>query len=123
MNIELPLDRKQRERLRPFSKAFFHSEYAFEAYLLIAQSKRFYKGQIATVTGCQPSYASSFLQRLEREQLVEPVPSEEGQRRHYLRKAPSPAWDALLGLARALLYEEAQGDAQVTSLPQRPLSG
>lgn len=120
MNIELPLDGKQRQRIRPVSKTLFHSEYAVEAFLLIAESQRFYKAQFAELTGCQPSFASSFLQRLERERLVESAPSEEGQRRQYLQKAPSPIWEALVRLAEDLLSEDTAEDAQVTQLPKRP---
>lgn len=120
MNIELPLDGKQRERVRPLSKTLFQSEYALEAFLLIAGSQRFYKAQLAAITGCQPSYASSFLHRLQKDGLVEPAPAEEGQRRQYLKKAPSPIWETLIRLAEELLQENAVEDAQVTQLPKRP---
>jgi DNA-binding transcriptional regulator GbsR (MarR family) len=116
MNIELPLDGKQRTQVRPTSKALFHSAYALEAFLLIAQVERFYKAQVAEITGCQPSFASSFIKRLEDAALVEPVPAEEGQRRHYLRKAPSPLWGTMIQLTEALLSEEFQASAQVTHL-------
>lgn len=120
MNIELPLDGKQRQGLRPLSRALFQSQYALEAYLLIASSERFYKAQLAEVTGCQPSYATSFLRRLESVQLVERLPTEEGQQRQYLRKAPSPIWDHLVSLADSVLEDDAVGGGgEVTPLPRR----
>lgn len=118
MNIELPLDRKQRSKVRPLSKALFHSEYALEAYIEIALKSRFYKSQIATAAGCQPNFAGSFLKRLEDERLIERVPTEEGQRRHYFRKVDSPIWMALLNLSDALLSEGPS--ATVAQLPRRP---
>ena len=121
MNIELPLDGKQRALVRPASKALFKSEYALEVYLLIALEPRFYKGQLARLTGCQPSFASSFIKRLQEERLVEPLSTEEGQQRHYMRKVPGPIWDALVNLALVLLSDSrAAGGAEVTQLPQRP---
>lgn len=119
MNIELPLDGKQRNRIRPASKALFHSDYALEAFLVIAQTPRFYKSQISDITGCQPSFATSFVNRLEAGHLVEPVPTEEGQRRKYLRKSPSPIWNSMIHLASELLSEEALPSAEVTHLPPR----
>jgi DNA-binding MarR family transcriptional regulator len=116
MNIELPLDGKQQEKLRPVSKALFHSEYALEAYLLIAQEPQFYSAQLAEVTGCQPSYAGPFLRRLEDAHLVQRLPQEGGQRRRYLKKLPSPVWEVLHQLAANLLEEP---DAEVTRLPRR----
>ena len=114
MNIELPLDGNQRERLRPLSKALFQSEYALEACLLLAQEPRFYSAQLAEATGCQPSYAGPFLRRLEKAGLVQRLPQEDGQRRRYLQRCPSPIWDMLQHLAKDLLD---QPDAAVTRLP------
>jgi hypothetical protein len=119
MNIELPLDGKQRARLRPISKTLFHSEYALEAFLLIAKEARFFKGQVAEAAGCQPNYAAAFLKRLEGEQFIERLPTEAGQRRHYFCKVPSPVWTALVQLTEALLQEPVERDAQVTRLPKR----
>jgi len=118
MNIELPLDGNQRSQLRPVSKALFHSEYALEAFLLMAREPRFFKGQVANAAGCAPNFAASFLQRLEGEQLIERLPTEDGQRRHYFRKVNSPVWDALVQLADSLLQQPQE--AQVSRLPQRP---
>jgi DNA-binding MarR family transcriptional regulator len=83
MNLEPPQDGTTQRRLRPISKALFHSDFALEAFILIAQEDRFYKGQVAKVTGCQPNYAGDFLRRLESHGLIERVPQEEGQTRHY----------------------------------------
>jgi hypothetical protein len=116
MNIELPLDGKQRARLRPVSKGLFHSEYALEAFLLILQEPRVYSAQVAGVTGCQPNFAGSLLRRLETGGLVEALPLEEGQRRHYFRRRPSPIWDPLLEMIGLLLQEP---ESEVTRLPKR----
>ena len=118
MNIELPLDGKQRQQIRPISKALFHSEYAFEALLEIAQQPRFFKSQVAEAAGCQANYAAKFLKRIEDERLIERLPTEDGQRRHYYRKVESPVWGFLLGLAESLLGQ-APPAAEVTSLPRR----
>lgn len=118
MNIELPLDGNQRSRLRPVSKALFHSEYALEAFLLMVQEPRFFKQQVANASGCAPNFAAAFLKRLEGERLIERISTEEGQRRHYFQKVPSPVWDALLQLAESLLRQPQE--AQVARLPRRP---
>jgi hypothetical protein len=117
MNIELPLDGKQRARIQPISKTLFHSEYALEAFLLMAGEPRFFKGQVAETTGCQANFASSFLKRLEAEGLIERLPTEDGQRRHYFQKRRSPVWSALVELAENLLQE--LPEAQVSRLPRR----
>jgi DNA-binding MarR family transcriptional regulator len=115
MNIDLPLDGKQRHKLRPVSKVLLHSEYALEAYLLITQEPRFYAGQLAEVTGCQPSYAGPFVRRLEDAGLVERLPREAGQRRVYLQKLPSPVWEMLHQLAIGLLDEPVADIARLPS--------
>ncbi len=118
MNIELPLDRKERSQVRPISKALFHSEFALEAFLEIAQQPRFFKTQVAEAAGCQANYAAKFLKRLEDERLIERLPTEDGQRRHYYRKVDSPLWASLLDMVDSLLRQERS--AEVTALPRRP---
>lgn len=111
--IEVPLDGKQRERLRPISKLLFHSDYALEAFVLIAQEDRFYNGELAQKTGCQPNFASQLVRRLQHGALIEPIPREEGQSRHYFRRTESPVWPLLLEIARATLAEP---ETEVTQL-------
>jgi hypothetical protein len=116
MNIELPLDGKQRSRLRPVSKGLFHSEYALEAFLLILNQKQFFSGQVADATGCQPNFAGALVRRLQKAGLVEALPRDPGQRRHYFRRRPSGIWQAIEALIQSVL-EEPQGE--VTALPNR----
>ena len=116
MNIELPLDRKRRARVRPISKGLFRSEYALEAFLLILQSDRFYGAQIAEATGCQPNFAGTLIRRLEAAGLVEAVPPEDGQRRNYYLRRPSPIWDSLMAILSHLLEEP---ESEITQLPRR----
>ncbi len=116
MNIELPLDGKQRTLVRPLSKALFHSDFALESFLLISREDRFYGGQLAEVSGCKPNYAGQFLRRLEGEGLVERLPQEPGQVRQYFRRVPSPIWDSLASMVEGLLD---QPQSTVTRLPSR----
>jgi hypothetical protein len=116
MNLELPLDGTTRSKLRPTSKALFRSDFALEAYLLIAGQDRFYKGQLAKATGCQANFAGDFLRRLESNRLIERLPQEEGQTRHYYRKLPSPIWTFIKDLAQGILD---QPEGTVTQLPSR----
>jgi hypothetical protein len=111
--IEPPLDVKDRDKLRPVSKLLFRSEYALEAFALIAQQDRFYNGELAAKTGCQPNFASQLIKRLEEAQLIEPIEREEGQSRHYFKKAGSGLWPLLLEVVRVTLAEP---EAEVTEL-------
>jgi DNA-binding MarR family transcriptional regulator len=111
--IEPPLDGKQRERLRPLSKLLFRSEYALEAFALIAQKDRFYNGELAETTGCQPNFASQLIKRLEQGGLIEPIEREEGQSRHYFEKTESALWPLFLEIVRVTLSEP---EAEVTQL-------
>lgn len=111
--IELPLDGKQRDKLRPLSKLLFHSEYALEAYALIAQRERFYNGELADIAGCQPNFASQLIKRLKEGGLIRPMDSEEGQSRNYFEKTESALWTLILQLAEATLGEP---EAEVTQL-------
>jgi hypothetical protein len=116
MKIELPLDGRQRSRLRPVSKALFHSDYALEAFLLILNEEQFFSGQVAEVVGCQANYAGIFVKRLQKAGLVEALPREAGQRRHYFRQRPSAIWRAIEALIESALDEP---QAEVTALPSR----
>lgn len=75
---------------------------------------RFYGAEIASVTDCQPNFASSMLNRLETAGLVERLPTEEGQVRRYYRRLPSPIWDALHQIIEELLKEPPAKIAQLT---------
>jgi hypothetical protein len=114
MNLELPLDGTARSRVRPVSKALFHSEYTAEAILLMLGEDRFYGAQIAAATGCQPNFASSLLTRFESVGLLERLPPEEGQLRRYYRRRPSTMWDSLGTIIEDLLKEPPPQVAQLT---------
>jgi hypothetical protein len=111
--IEPPLDGKQRARLAPVSKLFFRSEYALEAFALIAQNERFYNGELAQTTGCQPNFAGTLIERLEQGGLIAPTGREEGQSRLYFKKTDSPLWPLLLEIVRTTLDEP---ESEVTQL-------
>jgi hypothetical protein len=117
MTIELPLDRTAQATVRPLSTAAFKSQYALEALLLIADAERFYPGEIAAATGCQPNFAGAFVRRLADAGLVERLAADPGQLRHYYRKRPSPLWSAVVALVEGLLGDETA--ASVTRMPQR----
>lgn len=78
--------------------------------------RQLYGGRAAAMTGCQPNFAGAFLRRLQTGGLIEQLPVEAGQRRHYYRQLPSPIWDALSQIVDELL---AVADSQVTKLPKR----
>ncbi len=99
------------------SKALFQSIYALEIMLSIARSERFYQAEVAAAAGCQANYAQQLIRRLETAALIEPLPREPGQVRHYYRRLPSPLWQFCEDLAGHLL--EGTDDAQVTHLKAR----
>jgi hypothetical protein len=116
MNIELPLDGTARDKLRPVSKALYGSDFVLEALLVMAQEPRFFGGQLATLSGCEGSYASGLLKRFVEVRLIETLPKEPGQSRKYYRTLPSPLWEASVALAQSLLTEPHAG---VSHLPSR----
>jgi hypothetical protein len=87
-----------------------------EAFLLMLREKRFFSGQVARVTGCQPNFAGTLVRRLEAAGLVEALPREAGQRRHYYQRCPSAIWHAIETMIETALIEP-QGE--VTALPKR----
>jgi hypothetical protein len=114
--IDLPLDDSQRDLVRPSSRAVFSGAYALEALAVIAQESRFYQGQIARTTGCEPSYAGDLMKRLEAVGLIEPLDRDPGQVRKYYRRLPSPLWQFCVDLIAHLLAEPSSG---ITRLADR----
>lgn len=122
MNIDFPLDGTARGIVQPVSKALFQSIYALELMLAIGRSDRFFQAGLAAAAGCQPNYAQQLMKRLETAGLIEPVPREPGQLRHYYRRLPSPIWGFCEDLAADLLAKAAAA-SQVTRLePRQPES-
>jgi hypothetical protein len=115
MKINLPLDGTARHRVRPTSRALFGSEYALEVLLVMAQYDQFYGGGLATLTGCEASYASGLLRRFSDVDLIEALRADPGQVRKYFRTLPSPIWTAAVALAAALLEQPEADVARLTS--------
>src|SRR5437870_3431187 len=116
MKIDLPLDGTARRLIRPVSKAVFNGTFVFEAVLAIAQTDRFYAGQLVELTGCEGSYASSLIRKFKKAGLVEAVSQEPGQARKYFRRRESPLWPLVLEWGSAIL---ASPEADVARLPSR----
>jgi hypothetical protein len=108
MKIELPLDGRQRARVRNASDLVFKSTYLLEMLILIAQEERVWHGLfLRSVPGVGPSFVSNVLTRYQQGDLLALLPKEDGQARDYIAKVrdDDPFWTLIVVWAHDLIED------------------
>lgn len=104
MKIELPLDGKSRDRVRPMSRAVFKSDFYLELLAAIAQLDEFYAtGLLELVPGATGSFVNGVLKRLADADLIESCGKQPGQLREYYHRHDSVLWDLVVTWLDSLL--------------------
>ncbi|MET0603634.1 MAG: hypothetical protein ABW167_16745 [Baekduia sp.] len=107
MNIDLPLDGRERTVLREASRTLYGNMHVMETLLVIGRSDRdlFYQAGLANDLGCKANQAGAVIEKLLQLGVAERVPREEGQARGYCRRLPSALWSSVIPFAIEVLQQ------------------